>query len=431
MVRKIKPLHLAAVIFFTVSGGPYGLEPLLQYGGDHTSLFLLLVVPFLWGIPAILTVLELNGMMPVTGGYYIWVKAALGRRWAFYEGLWTWFYTFVDLAIYPVLFVQYASWLFPGLEAYKLLLCLMVVWSCGIINITGIVPVGKVSSFLGVLVLLPSLVLVILFLRHHALAFPQVSFSGTPFTSLGLAVYTVMWNFLGWDNITTYAEEVEDPIRNYLRSIFAAFTAIVVIYILVTIAAQYSGIDPAVLTRDGYPALGALLGGKWAGQLVAFGGMASALGLYSANLLSVSRVPKVMADDGLLPGLLSKVHSRFNTPYISIIVCSVVVSLMTLWSFADLIIIDVTIYGAGLFLEFWSLIRLRITAPDISRPFRIPMGMPGLIVLLLAPVATYVVALSGIFGSSGEALRPAFFAVAILLSAELCWQVVRWRERRR
>ena len=60
-------MQLAAIVFFTVSGGPYGLEPLLGYAGTHGALLLLLITPLLWDVPAILTVLELNGMMPVTG----------------------------------------------------------------------------------------------------------------------------------------------------------------------------------------------------------------------------------------------------------------------------------------------------------------------------------------------------------------------------
>src|ERR1700742_5287964 len=123
-MKKIRLIQLIAVIFFTVSGGPYGLEPLLTYAGQHAAILLLLLTPLCWDVPAIFTVLELNSMMPVTGGYYKWVKYSLGNRWGFYEGLWTWLYTFVDLAIYPVLFITYATYFFPSLAEHKLLLCL-------------------------------------------------------------------------------------------------------------------------------------------------------------------------------------------------------------------------------------------------------------------------------------------------------------------
>ncbi|HXB35424.1 MAG TPA: hypothetical protein VNV35_18470, partial [Puia sp.] len=64
---KLKAIHLAAVIFLTVSGGPYGLEQLFAGTGTQGAILLLLITPLLWDIPTILTVLELNSLMPVTG----------------------------------------------------------------------------------------------------------------------------------------------------------------------------------------------------------------------------------------------------------------------------------------------------------------------------------------------------------------------------
>src|SRR5205809_3431508 len=133
--KGLRILPLAAVIFLTVSGGPYGLEPLLSYGGTHGALLILLLTPLLWDVPTIFVVMELNSMMPVTGGYYQWVKRALGIRFAFYEGWWTWLYTFADLAIYPVLFVTYLAYFFPQADTYKIPICLVVVWLSAVVNI--------------------------------------------------------------------------------------------------------------------------------------------------------------------------------------------------------------------------------------------------------------------------------------------------------
>jgi amino acid transporter len=428
--RKIKPLQLIAVIFFTVSGGPYGLEPLLGYAGEHGAILLLLVTPILWDIPAIFTVLELNGMMPVTGGYYQWVKHALGKRWGFYEGWWTWLYTFADLAIYPVLFIQYAAFFFPGIALYKIPVCLIIIWASAALNIWGIVPVGRVAVALSVVVILPFIILLAVFVQHHTGSFllPSPSLKGISYPSLGLAVYTVMWNCFGWDNVTTYAEEVEKPERSYFISVFAAFILVMVIYFGVIVTAQLSGINYQTFADEGLPALGVLINGRWLGAIIAMAGLASTLGLYIANLLAVSRLPQVMADDGFLPAKLHILHRRFNTPYISIIVCSVLISLMCFWSFGDLIIIDVTVYGAGLFLEYIALIKMRIHEPDRARPFKIPLNTRWLCVLLILPFGIYTVALSGVLSSMSQALKPALFAIAALLSAEVAWRVVLWRK---
>ncbi len=429
-MKKIRPIQLVAVIFFTVSGGPYGLEPLLTYAGQHGAILLLLLTPLLWDVPAIYTVLELNSMMPVTGGYYKWVKYALGNRWGFYEGWWTWLYTFVDLAIYPVLFVIYAGFFFPGADAYKLPLCLVFIWISAGLNILGIVPVGRVSLFLGAIVLTPFIILYVLAFYHHSgsIALPAPGLKGITFPSLGMALYTIMWNCLGWDNTTTYAEEVEKPIRSYLTSTIIAFAIVIVVYFLVIWVSQLSGISAVRLKDEGFPAVATIVGGHWLGVLIAVGGMASCLGIYASVLLSVSRVPMVMAEDKLLPSKLNKQHKRFNTPYISIIVCSVVVSAMVHWDLEALFIIDVTIYGAGLALEYVSLIKLRIKEPDTYRPFKIPLGVKGLCMVIALPTIIYFVAFTGALSSTQNGVMAALFAFVLLCSAELLWQIVKRRK---
>ncbi len=101
---------------------------------------------------------------------------------------------------------------------------------------------------------------------------------------------------------------------------------------------------------------------------------------------------------------------------------------MILWTFADLLIIDVTVYGAGLSLEYVSLIKLRITEPDTYRPFKIPFGVSGLCILLILPLSVYFAALGGAFSASAETIKPAMFAILTLCIAEVVWQIIRWRK---
>jgi amino acid transporter len=425
--RKLGPLHLAAVIFLTVSGGPYGLESLFTYVGNHGALILLVLTPLFWDIPTILAVLELNSLMPITGGYYQWVKHALGLRWAFFEGWWTWLYTFCDLAIYPVLFVGYVSFFFPEIAAYKLPICLFIIWSSAVLNIIGIVPVGRASIVLSILVLVPFVFLFVLSFAHPGAPLPAPSLKGVGYSPFALGLYTVMWNYIGWDNATTYAGEVSRPVRSYVTSIAIALLLAVGIYALSALAVARSGIDPAALASGQFPALGVLVGGRWLGILVAAGGMASTFGLYSAVLLSVSRVPQVMADDQLLPSVLCTMHRRFGTPYVSIIASSLIVSILVIFTFSDLVVMDIILYGAGLSLEFLALLILRHREPDRPRPFRIPLGRKALPFLFLAPIAIYCVALSGAIWSSEKMSLPVGLGIGMLFSAAPAWWLIRWR----
>ncbi len=421
---KLALLPLAAVIFFTVSGGPYGIEPLIGYAGSW-AIPLLFIIPLLWDIPCILAMLELNSMMPVEGGYYQWVKRGLGLRWAFYEGWWTWLYTFVDLAIYPVFFVEYAAFFFPGIETYKIPVCLAIIWINAGLNIRGIVSVGRSAVFLTILVMVPFLLLLLTGIIHPVEVMVLHPGATGGFSSFSMALYIIIWNYIGWDNASTYAGEVDRPVKSYLLSIMIAFSVIYIVYIVVTWLALNSGIPGETLTEKGIPYLGIVMSGKWLGALLSVGGMASMLGIFIAVLLSVSRVPAVMGSDKLIPKVFTRMHSRYQTPYVSIIVCAAVVSFLILWPFSDLLVIDISLYGAGIFLEFLALIRLRKIATLESRPFKIPLQQRGLVFLFMAPLLVFSIALGGVLLGSGQGFKSALIAIGAILSAQVAWYTIK------
>ena len=80
---------------------------------------LIALTPLLWALPTALMVAELSSAIPEEGGYYVWVRRALGDFWGVQEGWWTIGYTAVDLAIYPVLFVNYLTFFVPGFCARR------------------------------------------------------------------------------------------------------------------------------------------------------------------------------------------------------------------------------------------------------------------------------------------------------------------------
>jgi len=425
--RYLRPAALTAVIFFSVSGGPYGLEPVVNQVGGRNALLLVVFAPILWAVPVILMVLELNSMMPRNGGYYQWVKSGLGPMWGFFEGWWTWLYMFVDLAIYPVLFVEYTAYFFPAIAGFRYPLCLAIIWSCTGLNLLGILPVGRSSVALGSAVMVPFIVLFAAAFRNGISLHPAATAAGssTSIPAAGLGLLTVMWNYLGWDNASTFAEEVDRPVRSYLVSIAWAFVLILVTYTLSILAAVQSDLDPATLERDGFPSLGFQIGGGALAGLLAAGGMASALGLFVSNLLSVSRLPKAMSDDGYLPSVLRNVDARRGTPPVSIIACAIAVSGLVLWHFEDLLIIDIALYGCALFLEFFALIGLRRSKPALDRPFRIPLSRAGLAAMTSFPLFCFLAGIAAV--ASGQGVHtPAFlFALGSLASAPIAWQAAR------
>src|SRR2546422_2139320 len=143
-------------MFFTVSGGPFGLEGLVGSVGPGVALLLLVATPLVYSIPETLLIGELASMLPVEGGYYQWVKRAFGRFWGFWNGWLSWTYSLLDMAIYPVLFIQYLRFFAPGLSQLEAwLVALALIWGATWLNLRGTVVVGTASGWFVATVLLP------------------------------------------------------------------------------------------------------------------------------------------------------------------------------------------------------------------------------------------------------------------------------------
>jgi len=165
---------------------------------------------------------------------------------------------------------------------------------------------------------------------------------------------------------------------------------------------------------------------------IALAGMVSALALFNALLLSYSRVPFVVADDGYLPAMLARTDTN-GTPRNAVIISAIVYSIFVLIPFGDLVVADVLLYSLALSLELASLVVLRRREPQLRGAFRIPLGANGVAALAMMPVLVLllVIVLSfsdGKFGvpaligtGAAIALGPMVFGVTarkkVLLSA--------------
>jgi amino acid transporter len=114
------------------------------------------------------------------------------------------------------------------------------------------------------------------------------------------------------------------------------------------------------------------------------GGMMSAFGMFNALVMSYSRLPLAMAQDGMLPAVFGKINSR-RAPWVAIIVCAMGWACCLGLGFERLVTLDIMLYGASLSLEFLALIWLRVREPELPRPFRVPGGLLGAIMVGVAP----------------------------------------------
>ncbi|MBA3439446.1 MAG: APC family permease [Pyrinomonadaceae bacterium] len=433
--KRLNFLALVSVIFFTVSGGAYGLEPLVGAVGAGWAVGLVIVTPILWSLPIALMVAELSSAMPEEGGYYAWVRNSLGNFWSVQEGWWTICYTAVDMAIYPVLFVNYFAYFYPQLALdetgsaswpvmlTRWLIAVLLIAVALAINWRGASAVGRSATINVSLVLVPFALLAISGLAREggaqaAVAAIKHDLANTKeFGLLALGLSTVMWNYMGWDNVSTFADEVDDATRNYPRALFAALPITIAAYLLPLLAGIAVTTDPAVWNESaGWPVLAQLIGGKWLGVVVASAALISAWSLFNSQLLYVSRLPFVMARDGWLPSPLARVSAETGVPTTALIASCVVSALFAALPFGKLVIIDVLLYAAALSLEFAALIWLRLKRPEMKRPFRVPGGWPSITLITLAPMCFAAVVLWASFSDASTDARQAMMVIAVMAS---------------
>jgi amino acid transporter len=377
-----------------VSGGTYGTEEIVSGAGYGHGILVLLFLPILWCLPTAFMIGELSSALPEEGGYYAWVRRGLGNFWGFQE------------AIYPTLFVFYLKQIAPwfGIGNHGVLAGLFVVVTCAALNLAGIRVVGFTSLWLFFLLSVP-FALVVLFTPAHLGAFSATANAATSSTETGAglgllgAVLVAMWNYMGWDNASTIAQEVEKPQRTYPKAMIAAVVLVSLTYVLPFVAVYFMGIPAASFAEDGsWASVAGMVGGKilgfeWLRFFVVLGGMMSAFGMFNALVMSYSRLPLAMARDGMLPKIFAKTSKRTDAPYVAIIACATCWALCLGLGFKRLVTLDIMLYGAALTLEFVTLIALRIREPHLRREFKVPGGLPGVISCAIFPVALLGLAL--------------------------------------
>jgi amino acid transporter len=408
---------LVAATFFMVSGGTYGTEDIVHGAGYGRGILILLLTPILWSLPTAFMIGELSSALPFEGGYYAWVRRAMGNFWGFQEAWLSLVASIFDMAIYPTLFVAYLVRVFPWFsEGHRgVMVGLAVVVACAVLNIAGVRVVSTTSLWLFFLLSAPFALLIVLApFKYGAL----VHAATTPTTSHvdmigGLLI--AMWNFMGWDNASTIATEVERPQRTYPRAMLVAVAIVALSYVLPVAAVWMTGLPSASWETGSWAEIAGLLGGPLLRVGLVLGGMISAFGMFNALVMSYSRLPLAMAQDGMLPSVFGKLHPRTRAPWVAIVVCAIGWAMCLGLGFERLVTIDILLYGISLMLEFVALVVLRIREPELPRPFRVPGGMFGAIAVGIAPAL--LLGFSVVRSETEQVLGMSSFAFGMILIA--------------
>jgi amino acid transporter len=397
-IRKAGLFYFVWVMFAYTTGGPFGLEDMVTTSGPGLTLIFLLVIPLFWSIPVSLVSAELTTAMPVEGGFYRWARAGFGDLWGFLAGWWNWCASFLLGAAYAVQFSDYFSFYLPQLTGWKHYgVSLLVIALITSINVRGIDAVGKFATALELFILLPVLVLVVIgFAKWHHNPFVPVTPPHQPlFNVFGVGLALGLWLYSGYEQCSSVAEEVENPQRTYPLALAVVVPLSVAVYFLPTLASLAAlGNWQSWHTRY-FSDAASLVGGSWLGSWMTTAAMITNLSLLNATVLTSTRMPYAMAEDGYLPTALSATHPRHGTPWIAIMASGAVYAVLSLHSLTQLIVVYNWLRVATTVLTVGAAWQLRRKRPDLRRTFVIPGGKLGLICAVGAVVVMSAVALLG------------------------------------
>ena len=430
-VAKLTLWPLVAATFFMVSGGTYGTEEIVHGAGYGRGILILLFLPVLWCLPTAFMIGELSSALPAEGGYYAWVRRGLGNFWGFQEAWLSLAASIFDMAIYPTLFVFYLKAMAPwfGVGNHGIYAGLFVVVTCAVLNVAGIRVVGITSLWLFFLLSAPFALIVVL--APFKLGTVADAHAAPAATGLGLlgGVLVAMWNYMGWDNASTIAQEVERPQRTYPKAMIAAVVLVALTYVLPFLAVYFTGIPASAFGGDAaWADVAGIIGGKflgfeWLRFLIVLGGMMSAFGMFNALVLSYSRLPLAMARDGMLPKIFAIRSKKTQAPWVAIVVCATCWALCLGLGFRRLITLDIMLYGASLMLEFVTLVALRIKEPGLKREFRVPGGMMGAVTCGIFPLLLLCLAMVESGNETVLGMNGLVFGVLIMLAGVVIYYV--------
>ncbi|KAH7666632.1 Amino acid/polyamine transporter I protein [Dioscorea alata] len=392
-------LPLIFIIYFQVSGGPYGAENTVHATGPLLSLAGFLLLPFLCSLPEALITSELTTAFSSSdSGFVLWALQAFNSPFtASFTGFLKLLSSTINCATFPNLCSDYLSSTFPSLTAgaHRSLFITLLILLLSFINFTGLTVVGYFAIALGIISLLPFVLMT--FMASPAVV-PARWTAVRKKVDWGLYLNTLFWNLNYWDNASTLAGEVQDPQRTFPVAMLVAGVLTCVSYFVPLLAVTGALAVSDDQWSDGFFADAAgMIGGKWLKIWTQAGAVLSAIGLYEAQLSSNTFQLLGMAELGLLPKVLSKRSKWFNTPWLSILVSTLITLTISFLSFSDIIAAANFLYSLGMLIEFAAFIRLRIKLPELKRPYKVPMGIAGVISMCTVPsvILVFLMVMSG------------------------------------
>lgn len=396
LIRGIRRWDLVAITINGIIGaGIFGLpsEVFSKIGSYSLIAFVVcaLVVTLI-----ILCFAEVGSRFDQTGGPYLYAREAFGETAGFEIGWLIWLARLTAFAANSNLLVIYVSYFWPGAVSpfWRGFLIVLIVTLLATVNLLGVKQASIVSNFFTIGKLIPMLIFIaagLFFLSPQAFALGPA-----PTTAkFSQSVLVLIYAFTGFEMATIPAGEVKNPQRYLPRALIIAMGVVALTYILIQVVC-IGTLPELAQSKKPLADAGTRFLGMAGGIIISAGAIISITGNLNIILLSGSRIPFAMAEQRQLPSILAKVHRRFSTPHVSILITA---ALMMIFALNTSFVAALTISAIARLVTYAatcaSLPVLRRRS-DVSRPaFRLPGGTAiailslVLILWLLANVEWY------------------------------------------
>lgn len=369
----------------------------------YDSLLLLAwIIGGLITISGALSISELGGMYPRSGGVYVFLKEAYHEAFAFLYG-WISLTVIVtgSLAALSLVFSSYVGSLIDLSDNQKLMLSLSVIITLSALNVLGVNIGNLLASIITSTKLLGIGVVIFigfifgtehLDIRFHISDFHNNMPQGqTFFSALGLASIGVFFSYGGFHHASYLAGEVKDAQRTLPRAMIIGTLLVMLVYVSINVA--YLKLIPvetiAGTDRVASTAVSVMFenGSVLIAALIAL----STLGTISIYTMSAPRIYFALAEDGLFFKQLAKIHPKYHTPSNAIILQCIIACILLIWWQKFETVINYIVFVDYLFMAMavFAVILLRKKFPSVERPYKttgypiVPLIFVGFTVFML------------------------------------------------
>ena len=375
-----------------------------------------------------LTYAELGTMFPETGGYYVYLRQAYGKKVAFLSGL----MNFVlissgSIALLSLVFAEILSYMFPLSNLIIKLIAASLIVILSLVNYFGVKVGSTIQNIFLVVKILPIIAIIFigLFMGTESVSLSFIPEGSPSFLGvlpmIGFGVVATLWAYEGWTNLNTVAGEMKDVKRDLPKALTFSIFGVMLLYVLF-IFALYRIIPIGTLSSLGSDANLPIIAmmttfGDLGMTLIFVAVMISIFGALNGSVMVFPRVYYAMAEDGTFFSKFNTLDKKYLTPSVAILGSALMSILLLVFNIRDLL--TFVVFGGLMFntLIFISVFLFRKRLPEKDRPYRVPFYP-------FIPVIAIVGMVGLMISTLISSLIPSLIGIGVLISGYFVYDIV-------